>query len=311
MLIRKIKLHNFRQFRGFHTIDFSVDKNKNVTVVMGKNGSGKTTLEQAFIWCLYGSTNFTIQELINRDVRDSMINGDEVIVSIGLLINYNKHEYCIVRKQCFEKKTSRINKSSKDIFLVKEQNANGEFEPLSDLKGIATIREFMPEELSSFFFFDGERLEHMSKELLEHRRSDNFKGAVRGLVGLTAMLEAIGHLGQPGRKSGVIGNFDKLIDDVGNTNLTEIAGVIDNLMTKQDNIKKQIDDWSAEEARYNDDMISFQIELKNMQDDIDRRKEYERLQVLQQNEEQEKVKDRQALYSYFAKHSFGYLILPL
>ncbi len=311
MIIRRIKLHNFRQFRGFHTIDFSVDKNKNVTVVMGENGSGKTTLEQAFIWCLYGSTNFTIQELINRDVRDSMINGDEVIVSVELLINYNNHEYCIVRKQCFEKKTSRVNKSSKDIFLVKEQNVNGEFEALPDLKGLATIREFMPEELSSFFFFDGERLEHMSKELLEHKRSDNFKGAVRGLVGLTAMLEAIGHLGQPGRKSGVIGNFDKLIDDVGNANLTEIAGVIDNLMIKQDNIKKQINDWSAEEARYNDDMISFQVELKNMQDDIDRRKEYERLQVLQQNEEREKVKDRQALYSYFAKHSFGYLILPL
>lgn len=311
MIIRQIKLNNFRQFKGRCTIDFSTDRGRNVTIVMGDNGAGKTTLEQAFTWCMYGATNFTIQELINRDVRESMISGDVAVVSVELLVNYNNHEYSIMRKQRFEKKTTRVEKNPNDIFLVKEQNGHGEFIPLSDIKGVATVREFMPEELSAFFFFDGERLEHMSKELLEHKQSDNFKGAVRGLVGLTAMLEAIEHLGKPGRKSGVIGKFDSLIDDVGNGNLTEIAGVIDNLMSRQDNLKKKIDDLSGEEARYNDDMISFQAELKNMQDDINRRKEYERLQLLQQSEEREKVKDRQDLYSYFAKHSFGYFILPL
>ena len=311
MIIRQIKLNNFRQFKDRCTIDFSTDKTNNVTVVMGDNGAGKTTLEQAFTWCMYGSTNFAIQELINRDVRESMISGDIAVVSVELLVNYNNHEYSIMRKQRFEKKTTRVEKISNDIFLVKEQNSNGEFIPLPDIKGVATVREFMPEELSAFFFFDGERLEHMSKELLEHKRSDNFKGAVRGLVGLTAMLEAIEHLGKPGRKSGVIGQFDSLIDNAGNSNLSEIAGVIDNLMSKQENLKKQIDDWSDEEARYSDDMISFQAELKNMQEDINRRREFERLQALIQSEEKEKVKDRQALYNYFAKHSFGYLILPL
>lgn len=311
MIIRQIILNNFRQFKGRCIIDFSTDKKHNVTVVMGDNGAGKTTLEQAFIWCLYGGTNFAIQELINRDVRESMISGDIAVVSVELQVNYNNHEYSIMRKQRFEKKTTRVEKIPNDIFLVKEQNDNGEFIPLPDIKGVATVREFMPEELSAFFFFDGERLEHMSKELLEHKRSDNFKGAVRGLVGLTAMLEAIGHLGKPGLKGGVIGKIDKLIDDVGNANLSEIAGVIDTLLTKQDALKKNIDDLIDEEARYNEDMIGFQADLKNMQEDINRRKEYERLQALQQSEERDKIKDRQTLYNYFAKHSFGYFILPL
>ena len=53
MIIHSIELENFRQFRGCHHLDFSIDNDKNVTVVMGENGSGKTTLEQAFTWCLW------------------------------------------------------------------------------------------------------------------------------------------------------------------------------------------------------------------------------------------------------------------
>ena len=58
MLLNEITLRNFRQFKGEHHIKFSVDPQKNVTVIMGENGSGKTTLAQAFTWCLYSETDF-------------------------------------------------------------------------------------------------------------------------------------------------------------------------------------------------------------------------------------------------------------
>ena len=57
MLLKSMTLTNFRQFNGTQSINFSVDPEKNVTVIMGENGSGKTTLAQAFTWCLYGSTD--------------------------------------------------------------------------------------------------------------------------------------------------------------------------------------------------------------------------------------------------------------
>ena len=49
MLLNEITLRNFRQFKGEHHIKFSVDPQKNVTVIMGENGSGKTTLAQALL----------------------------------------------------------------------------------------------------------------------------------------------------------------------------------------------------------------------------------------------------------------------
>ena len=58
MLLKSLKLKDFRQFKGEQKISFSVDPVRNVTVIMGVNGSGKTTLAQAFTWCLYGATDF-------------------------------------------------------------------------------------------------------------------------------------------------------------------------------------------------------------------------------------------------------------
>lgn len=51
MLLKSMSLTNFRQFNGTQAVNFSVDPEKNVTVIMGENGSGKTTLAQAFTWC--------------------------------------------------------------------------------------------------------------------------------------------------------------------------------------------------------------------------------------------------------------------
>ena len=68
MLLTKITLNDFRQFRGTQTIEFSTDKEKNVTIILGENGSGKTTFAQAFKWCLYGSTDFRDPIVLNKKV---------------------------------------------------------------------------------------------------------------------------------------------------------------------------------------------------------------------------------------------------
>ena len=43
MLLRKLSLTNFRPFKGEHEIEFSVNKEKNVTLVMAENGAGKNS----------------------------------------------------------------------------------------------------------------------------------------------------------------------------------------------------------------------------------------------------------------------------
>ena len=66
MLLKEMKLRDFRQFRNEQSIQFSTDPDRNVTIIMGENGSGKTTLAQAFTWCLYGDTDFEDTEVLNK-----------------------------------------------------------------------------------------------------------------------------------------------------------------------------------------------------------------------------------------------------
>ena len=49
MLLKSIKLKDFRQFKDDNLLEFSVDQEKNVSIILGENGSGKTTLVKAIL----------------------------------------------------------------------------------------------------------------------------------------------------------------------------------------------------------------------------------------------------------------------
>ena len=47
MLIKKLVLNNFRQFKGKQELSFSCDPEKNVTILLGDNTFGKTTISSS------------------------------------------------------------------------------------------------------------------------------------------------------------------------------------------------------------------------------------------------------------------------
>ncbi len=54
MILERLVLENFRQFKGRQEILFSDLRERNVTVVHAENRFGKTTLLKALLWALYG-----------------------------------------------------------------------------------------------------------------------------------------------------------------------------------------------------------------------------------------------------------------
>jgi DNA sulfur modification protein DndD len=55
MIIQSVTIENFRSFYGEQTINFSVDPQKNTTIVYALNGVGKSNLLNAILWCLHGT----------------------------------------------------------------------------------------------------------------------------------------------------------------------------------------------------------------------------------------------------------------
>ena len=99
MLLESITLENFRQFRH-ESIDFAQGENgKNVTIIIGENGTGKTTFAQAFFWCMYGETEFSDKNMLNKLVAAKMKPGQESKVQVILKLRHGTVNYTLMREQ--------------------------------------------------------------------------------------------------------------------------------------------------------------------------------------------------------------------
>ena len=83
MIIKSLKLNNFRQYKGIQKIIFSTDKEKNVTVIKGENGSGKTTLLEAFTWCFYGKLTSTYTSSLSSISIELLISAVNILSEFG------------------------------------------------------------------------------------------------------------------------------------------------------------------------------------------------------------------------------------
>lgn len=311
MLIQNIKLENFRQFKGKQKIEFSTDKDKNVTVVMGENGAGKTTLEQAFLWCLYGKTEFRIKELINREVREDAWQKDRCNVAVELDILHEGRNFRISRRQVLTKGVKN-DKVEDEVFKVAVRDENGDWiSCVNKIASDAKVKELLPYELSRFFFFDGERIEAMSKELLEKKQSKNFEDAVRGLVGLSAIQSAIEHFGSTTKKTSVIGRFNQEVSADANAKVIEMEAEIEKLASRIEIDEAESQQLETEIHRFAQDYGKWQKELSDMSDDINRREKYEQYMRAVKNKEKKLHDSQKEFMKLFSFRAGEVLSQPL
>lgn len=195
MLLKSMNLSNFRQFNGKQSISFSTDAERNVTVIMGENGSGKTTLAQAFTWCLYGDTDFDDQNVLNKVVAQNIGPNGEAMVQVKLSMSHLGIDYVLTREQKYTTDSmGGLKRPNNTTFKIQYKNADGQQDFVKDTEVDLRMREILPKELAKYFFFDGERIGNMSKEIRKGK-SKEFADAVRSLLGLSAFTEALDHLG--------------------------------------------------------------------------------------------------------------------
>lgn len=167
MLLESITLENFRQFRH-ESIDFAQGENgKNVTIIIGENGTGKTTFAQAFFWCMYGETEFSDKNMLNKLVANEMKPGQEQKVQVTLKLRHGNVSYTLMREQVYRKDYSNKVKGDNTVFDIAIKDANGNTSYVKKAQCESEVKGILPKELSRYFFFDGERIEKMSKDINE------------------------------------------------------------------------------------------------------------------------------------------------
>lgn len=226
MLLESIKLENFRQFRNEY-IEFAQGSDgKNVTIIIGDNGTGKTTFAQAFFWCMYGETEFSDKNMLNKLVAAEMKPGQENKVQVTLKLTHGNVSYTLMREQTYRKDYSNRIKGDNTVFDIAIKDANGNTSYVKKTLCEGEVKSILPKELSRYFFFDGERIEKMSKDISTGKKATDFAEAVKGLLGLNAMFSAIQHF-NPRIKNSVINSYESSYSAGSNTKIQEYTRTIE------------------------------------------------------------------------------------
>ena len=192
MLLKSIEYTNFRPFKGTQRIDFTRpnDKsNENTFIILGDNTHGKSTIILSFIWCFYGKSKFNREkEILNREVEDSLRNGERDKAEVKVIFEDEGIEYTVRRYQYFRKTVNGLVAEPNTMVMSYVDNKDGQSKFCGKLTSEyeKAIRAILPEELSSFFFFEGEKDNNITKK--------DLGTAVKNLLGLEAMAKMKEHL---------------------------------------------------------------------------------------------------------------------
>jgi DNA sulfur modification protein DndD len=183
MKINKIKLDNFRIYRGLNEIDLRSKKDKNISIIAGKNGFGKTTFLTSLIWCFYGKLMSQVEDKYRLDIRNSggyepylnsLLNREEELMNDEvntISVEIELADLLIPSIPCRTvsiKREYNFKKLEETVTIL----IDGDESELTKSVGYEVfINDFiLPREIAKFFFFDAEKIvslaEAKSKEEL-------------------------------------------------------------------------------------------------------------------------------------------------
>jgi len=308
MLLENIVISNFRQFKKMVEIDFSIKENRNVIVINGQNGSGKTSLAQAFRWVLYGETDFSDKNVLNRRIASEKLVGETETVAVSLTLKHKNIRYSVKRKQIYKKESqSTIKGLPSELCVSFPVNGNEKF--LSPNDSLIKIRQILPNELASYFFFDGEKIDKLSKEI--HKgKSNEFRNAVRGLLGLNALLVAVEHL-KPNVKGSVIGHYNSSYDYGSDGEFEEILKNLESLNEKEIQYSTLLESLDSDIDLLDEGIKDLENRLKDNVDGKRLQEKKERLSSSNQEINERIKQEISSLSKTFGENYFNYFGLPL
>lgn len=180
MIIKELTLHNFGIYASTNTFYFHGEKP--VVLIGGMNGRGKTTFLDAVLLSLYGANSFAyIESKYNSygQYLKSFVNKSdgslETYIEIEFVMDSSENEMYKVRRS-WSAKRQRI---SETIKVYKDGSYN---QFLTDNWSMF-IENILPSGLSSFFFFDGEKIAELAVESTDKQ----MKESIKTLLGISVL----------------------------------------------------------------------------------------------------------------------------
>ncbi|MHC5756274.1 AAA family ATPase [Nostoc sp.] len=193
MKLTSIKLCNFRSFYGTTPEMLLAGEDvQNTTIIHGNNGSGKTSLLNAFTWVLYekfSAAFASIEQLVNKRAIAETQKGQAVECWVEIGWEHEGKRYRL-RRACRGYKNDGDFDASKTQLSMWVGGDDGkwniQYQQLDDI-----INQILPATLHQYFFFDGERIEQITRS----DKKAEIAEATKIFLGVEVINRSIRHLG--------------------------------------------------------------------------------------------------------------------
>jgi DNA sulfur modification protein dndD len=185
MIIRRLILHNFGVYAGDN--QFIFEKNKPIVLIGGMNGRGKTTFLEAVLVALYGANSFAFIESKYKSYPQylrSFVNKSAADQKCSVELEFEVFDGTI-EQYLVKREWRSITKKTEETISVYKDGSSNEF--LTNNWPLF-IENILPSALSSFFFFDGEKIAEMAVD----NTNNQLKNAIRAMLGIT-VLDILGN----------------------------------------------------------------------------------------------------------------------
>ena len=180
MIITKLTFHNFGVYAGNNVFEF--ESSKPVVLIGGMNGRGKTTFLEGVLLALYGANSFAYSESkyssYGQYLKAFVNTADgslETYVELEFKLENETDERYLIRRSW-----PGNGQRTRETIQVKKDGQDNTF--LTD-NWVMFIENILPSGLSSFFFFDGEKI----AELAVENTNAQMKESIKTLLGISVL----------------------------------------------------------------------------------------------------------------------------
>lgn len=308
MLIKKIKLKNFRTYKDF---ELKFDLNKKATVIRANNSIGKTTLFESIKWILFGDSIVDLKNkknmVNNRALRESRDEYKEEISYYGEIdLLHEGEKYTLEREQVLHVVTGRKKKEVVKLTYLEDgetkivENTSDEKRQLIE----KFIQSWVNKNMIDYFFLDGERIEKLTNNDRESQKE--LEKAIISVSKLPVLQNAIETLKTILR--------DLKREEAKATKDEEIQ----KLYSSIEDLSQKEESKNEEKEKKTDELIVKKEELKKTDEKLTQINEVKELQQQRVNKENEineferriEILNKE-LKEYFSKYRTQQLVLKL
>ena len=189
MILERLVLENFRQFKGRQELVFSDLRERNITIVHAENGFGKTALLKALLWVLYGKDGLKEDfekpdSILHEGLAYRTKDPNTTAAMVELTFKHDSDRYILTRKLSLAQQRLDASKAA----LTLERMSDGQTFSLD--RPQQRIQAIVPDGISGFLFFNGERINYLAEE----RNSAQVTEAIQQMLGLKLLRTTIDDL---------------------------------------------------------------------------------------------------------------------